>query len=87
MSLIRLGPREPSRRTLLRIGAATLGMSVLNSGLAANNKLSQSAVGYQNAPHGAERCETCAPFLPPDQCRTVAGPVGRHGWCRLYQGA
>ena len=36
---------------------------------------------------GVERCEICAPFLPPDQCRTVVGPVSRQGWCKIYTGA
>jgi hypothetical protein len=54
---------------------------------AAKGKRSQADVAYQDHPHGVERCEICAPFLPPDQCRTVLGPVSRQGWCKIYTGA
>jgi len=52
----------------------------------AKGKRSQSAVDYQDTPKGIERCEICTAFLPPDQCRTVVGPVGRQGWCNIYIG-
>lgn len=48
---------------------------------------SKASVAYQDTPHGHERCEICAPFLPPDKCRTVAGTVSRQGWCKDYEGA
>ncbi len=52
----------------------------------AKGKRSKADVEYQETPHGVERCEICAPFLPPDQCRTVVGPVSRQGWCKIYEG-
>ncbi len=74
--------RPLSRRTLL-IAAATIagGGRVFAAG-----KRSQAAVAYQDHPRGVERCEICAPFLPPDQCRLVVGPVSRHGWCNVFTG-
>jgi hypothetical protein len=53
---------------------------------AAKGKRSKADVEYQDTPHGIERCEICAPFIPPDQCRTVVGPVSRQGWCKIYEG-
>jgi hypothetical protein len=78
----RTDARPLSRRTLL-IGAATIagGGRVLAAG-----KRSQAEVAYQDHPHGVERCEICAPFLPPDQCRLVVGPVSRQGWCKDFTG-
>ena len=70
--------RSLSRRTLLIAAVSVAGGGPV---AVAAGKRSQSDVAYQDHPHGAERCEICAPFLPPDQCRLVIGPVGRdhHG--------
>ena len=80
---------EVSRRGLMR-GAAYVAAGVVVTGAAgrasAKGKRSRADVEYQDFPHGIERCEICAPFLPPDQCRTVVGPVGRQGWCKIYEG-
>lgn len=78
-----------SRRSVLRAlaGAAggLAGAADPNFALA-KGKRSKADVEYQDFPHGVERCEICAPFLPPDQCRTVVGPVSRQGWCKIYEG-
>jgi hypothetical protein len=78
------GARPLCRRTLL-IAAATIAGAGRVS--AARGKRSQAEVAYQDHPNGVERCEICAPFLPPDQCRVVVGPVSRQGWCKVYVGA
>jgi hypothetical protein len=76
------GVRPLSRRTPL-VAAATIagGGRVFAAG-----KRSKVEVAYQDHPHGAERCEICAPFLPPDQCRLVVGPVSRQGWRNVFAG-
>jgi hypothetical protein len=79
-----------SRRDLLKsVASAAAGVAIVGTPGAAfaKGKRSKADVEYQDTPHGIERCEICAPFLPPDQCRTVVGPVSRQGWCKLYQGA
>jgi len=68
----RTDARPRSRRTLL-IAAAT-------------GRRSQAEVAYQDHPHGDERREVCAPFLSPDQCRVVVGPVSRQGWRKVFTG-
>jgi hypothetical protein len=75
--------RSLSRRTLLIAAVSVAGGGPV---AVAAGKRSQSDVAYQDHPHGAERCEICAPFLPPDQCRLVVGPVGRQGWCKVFTG-
>jgi hypothetical protein len=89
MATTRLYSAKISRRNLFqdfaRVGV-TLAFAA-DKAFAAKPKKSQADVAYQDFPHGVERCEICAPFLPPDQCRTVVGPVSRHGWCKIYTGA
>ena len=75
--------RPLSRRTLLIAAVSVVGGGRI---AAAKGKRSQVDVDYQDHPHGVERCEICAPFLPPDQCRVVVGPVSRQGWCKVYAG-
>lgn len=85
MASMRLYSRQLSRRRLLLSVAAAAGVATASEGFAKGKK-SKADVAYQDSPHGVERCEICAPFLPPDQCRTVVGPVSRNGWCKIYQG-
>jgi hypothetical protein len=84
---MRLPFRDMSRRRLLRAiaGAAAAGSASAGDAFATGKK-SKAEVAYQDTPHHIERCEICAPFLPPDQCRTVVGPVSRQGWCKEYEG-
>ena len=88
--IMRLYSGGGSRRDLLKsVASAAAGVAIVGTPGAAfaKGKRSKADVEYQDTPHGIERCEICAPFLPPDQCRTVVGPVSRQGWCKLYQGA
>jgi len=78
----RTDARPLSRRTLLFAAATIAG----GGRVFAASKRSQAEVAYQDHPRGAERCEICAPFLPPDQCRLVVGPVHRQGWCNVFTG-
>jgi hypothetical protein len=90
MAKARLYSAEVSRRNLLQDAArAAVGVafaSAADKAFAAKPKKSKADVAYQDFPHGIERCEICAPFLPPDQCKTVVGPVSRQGWCKIYTG-
>jgi hypothetical protein len=90
MANARLCSAETSRRKLLQgFAGAAVGVGVASAAhnaVAAKPKKSKADVAYQDFPHGIERCEICAPFLPPDQCKTVVGPVSRQGWCKIYTG-
>ena len=83
MPTTRTAAQPLSRRTLLIAAATIAGAGRV---AAARGKRSQAEVAYQDHPRGAERCEICAPFLPPDQCRLVVGPVSRQGWCSVFTG-
>ena len=81
---------DVSRRSLLRGVAGSLAVIAIapcaGNVRAAPAKRSQRAVAYQATPKGIRRCELCTFFLPPDDCVTVVGPVGRQGWCKTYLG-
>jgi hypothetical protein len=83
MSSMRTALLPLSRRTLL-IAAASIAAG--GRVVASPGGRSKAEVAYQDHPNGVERCEICAPFLPPDRCRLVVGPVSRQGWCRVYSG-
>ena len=90
MAKVRLYRAEASRRDLLQgaalLAAAGVASRSVDDALAARGKKSRADVAYQDTPKGVERCEICTVFPPPDQCRTVVGPVGRQGWCNIYTG-
>jgi hypothetical protein len=80
-----------SRRSLLREvafaagGAAILGMTVgANRADAAQTKATQKAVGYQDTPKGAQRCDNCTQFEPSASCKVVEGNINPAGWCKVY---
>lgn len=75
--------REVSRRSLLAVAAA-LGVSVIAKRAEAQAKMSQQAVGYQNAPNGEQRCDACANFEPPASCHIVEGEISPSGWCKMF---
>jgi len=80
-----------SRRSVLlrgaacAAGAATMFTVATDSAMAA--KLPQSAVGYQDKPHGSQKCDGCALFLKPHSCKSVAGTIDPNGWCHIYRKA
>jgi hypothetical protein len=67
---------------VLAAGAAPLlAMSATGARAA---KLAQAAVRYQTTPNNGKQCSDCAPFLPPDACKNVEGPIAPTGWCVLW---
>lgn len=80
-----------SRRSLLlqgvacAAGAATILTVATDQAMAA--KLPKAAVGYQEKPHGAQKCSGCALFQKPHSCKSVAGTINPNGWCRIYRKA
>ena len=82
---------EPSRRSILRNlaftagGTAMLGTVISGNRVAeAQTKVAQTVVGYQDTPHGAQRCDNCLQFEPPSSCKVVAGKIAAAGWCKVY---
>lgn len=56
----------------------------------ADDKLSKSAVSYQDHPEGSKQCSTCLHYIAahnPEaagRCQIVAGHVGPHGYCIVW---
>ena len=80
-----------SRRALLRNvtfaagGAAVLGSTAIaKRANAADTKVAQKVVAYQDTPKGPQRCDNCTYFEPPASCKLVAGVISPSGWCQLY---
>ena len=80
-----------SRRSMLRTVAVTAGgAAMLDATLggiraaSAQTKVPQKAVGYQDTPKGAQRCDNCAQFEAPASCKVVDGDIDAAGWCKVY---
>jgi hypothetical protein len=80
-----------SRRAVLLRGTAFAAAAVAVSTVAVEPamaaKLPKSEVGYQERPHGSQKCSNCALFQPPHSCKSVAGTIGPNSWCRIYRKA
>jgi hypothetical protein len=81
---------ELSRRAILQHlavaagSAAILATSASGNPAAAQTKVSQKAVSYQDTPKGAARCDNCKQFAAPSSCKIVDGTVQPSGWCTVY---
>jgi hypothetical protein len=72
-----------SRRTLLRMAVALLATGI--PGLAAaQQKIAQKLVQYQEKPKGPQECDTCLHFVAPNGCKVVEGKINPKGWCSLF---
>jgi High potential iron-sulfur protein len=82
-------PKDRSRRVFLqRVTTYTVGAAIIE-GLAPNfaaaqAKVAQNTVAYQDKPKGAQRCDACALFQAPHSCKVVDGDVSPQGWCSLF---
>jgi hypothetical protein len=79
-----------SRRAILRNAALTVGGAAIlatnasGNPAAAQTKLAQKAVSYQDTPKGAARCDNCKQFAAPSSCKIVDGTIQPSGWCTVY---
>jgi len=82
-------PKDLSRRVFLQrvatYGAGAAIIQGLGSNLAtAQAKVAQNTVSYQDKPKGAQRCDGCTNFQPPNACKMVDGEISPQGWCSLF---
>jgi hypothetical protein len=82
---------EHSRRSILQKfmfsagGVAMLATTLSGNRVAsAQTKPSQKVVGYQDTPHGEQRCDNCLQFVSPSSCKVVEGDINPAGWCKVY---
>lgn len=77
-----------SRRRTLALGLAVAGAGVA-AGLssrqaAAQEKLAQAMVQYQEMPKDGAECDKCVNWQAPNACTIVAGTINPKGWCVAY---
>ncbi len=81
--------KDLSRRVFFRrvtayaVGAAII-QGISANPAAAQGKVAQTSVAYQDKPKGAQRCDGCSLFQPPNACKVVDGNVSAQGWCSLF---
>jgi hypothetical protein len=68
--------------TALALGAAATGAAVDRA--AAQQKISQANAKYQDHPNGAQECDGCIQFQPPNSCKIVDGTINPKGWCQFF---
>jgi hypothetical protein len=78
-----------SRRVFFQRVAAYGAGAVIIQGVGARlataqAKVAQNAVSYQDKPKGAQRCDGCSSFQPPNACKMVDGEISPQGWCSLF---
>src|ERR1700732_3460216 len=88
---IRSVSAELSRRSMLRNLASTAGGAAVRGATAsghraaaAQTKVAQKLVAYQDTPKGALRCDNCSKFEAPSSCQVVDGSIAPAGWCKVY---
>jgi len=74
---------KASRRALL-LGCVGLALTVVPRPAGAQQKAAQKVVQYQEKPKGAQECDKCLHFLPPNGCKLVEGKINPKGWCVLF---
>jgi hypothetical protein len=72
-----------NRRTVLIAAAGAVSALALMTG-AAEAKLAQTAVHYQNDPKDGKQCDGCNFYIDPNACKQVDGEVKPTGWCLLW---
>lgn len=76
---------RPSRRRVLQGGLAVLaGTAVAVQRAAAQEKLAQNIVQYQETPNEGHKCADCVNFVEPAACKIVDGKISPNGWCVAF---
>ena len=73
-----------SRRAVLWTGVTAVAATLIPTRAGAQAKIAQKLVQYQQKPKGAQECDNCLHFVPPDSCKMVEGKINPKGWCALY---
>ncbi len=72
-----------NRRTVLIAAAGAVPALALMTG-AAEAKMAQAAVHYQDGPKDGKQCDGCNFYIDPNACKQVDGEVKPTGWCLLW---
>jgi High potential iron-sulfur protein len=72
-----------SRRSAIKFGVAVLAAGVAGR-TAAQQKIAQNLVQYQESPKNGQKCSDCLQFEAPDKCKVVDGKISPNGWCVAF---
>jgi hypothetical protein len=73
-----------SRAILAVLAAAAAPAAAMAQDAKESEKVTKADAQYQYQPKGQQRCAICLQFMPPGQCRIVAGPISPNGWCQFF---
>jgi hypothetical protein len=76
-----------NRRAFIKAGmgaAIGTGSAIIVANQAHAQKLPQAAIQYQPTPRGAQRCDACLHWQPPNACAIVQSPIAPSGWCAAF---
>jgi High potential iron-sulfur protein len=89
MKISDVSPQTLSRRSLLAATGCMIGASaslaLAATEASAQAKISQAVFAYQDSPKGAQQCDNCELFQPPNACKNIAGEVSPQGWCKIWR--
>ena len=72
-----------SRRSVIKFGLVVLAAGVVGE-TAAQQKIAQNLVQYQETPKNGQKCADCLQFEAPDKCKVVDGKISPNGWCAAF---
>ncbi len=72
-----------SRRVVLQAGLVAV-VAGLSGRAAAQQKIAQKLVQYQDKPKDGHQCDGCLQFEPPNACKVVEGKISPTGWCAAF---
>ena len=76
-----------SRRLVLTSSVLAFGAAATTAPISqaqTQQKISQEDAKYQDTPKGAQQCDGCINFQPPNACKFVEGEIKPGGWCQLF---
>jgi hypothetical protein len=76
-----------SRRLVLTSSVLAFGAAATTAPISqaqTQQKISQEDAKYQDTPKGAQQCDGCINFQPPNACKFVEGEIKPDGWCQLF---
>lgn len=76
---------QASRRGALRLLAFAAALFSFAPLALAVEKLSKASVAYRDKPKGAQRCDNCRVWVPPNACKSVEGDIAPQGWCNIWR--
>jgi hypothetical protein len=83
-SVMNISRRRFLHRSAAVVGGIGLAGAVAARSQAADTKVAQNLVGYQDSPKGSQECSNCQYFQPPNACQVVAGKISPTGWCKMW---